>query len=811
MFRGALFFFSALLARAYDNGSPLALRPPRGWSTWCTDDVCGLLDLCFESEVRAVADALSSPPLAALNFSLILLDDCWSDTVRSPTGELQPDPARFPSGIPALVSYLAARKLALGLYTCAGTQTCKYKRPGSAGHYTQDAQTLTEWGVRWIKADHCNTGGLGEPRAYFSNFSAAVNATGVPVVFHSCEWGLDDVFDWGPSVTQVYRVRPDHLPFWTFDVPNAFPPGGQGTGDIIEGMADANVTRGLAPYSFPDPDFLMTGLFQTEAESITEFSFWSLWSAPMLVATDVRNMSAFKASVLSNADVLAIQWDDSLAPAVRLRAGSSQLWVKPLANGDAAVVLYNSNDFAAQDVSVAWDELGGKWVGGTVSVYDLWAHRIIATAQTAGLTAAALPPHGCAMWRLSLVPCATAGQGAKRWVQDRFAISFWVDPIVPASDFAREYAQIASLNFTVLLGGFGATDASAVNASLAACKTSGLACIPSACETGPNGPASCVGLPHAWGWQMKDEPSADEFPALRVWADSVATRAPGTLRFINLLPNYATPGAWNASTYDEYVSEYVEVVDPDLLCFDHYPLFDALQPFDATNPDNTTQAGFIRNLVSFREASLKASIPFWVFFNSMPFNGRADVTPAQLRWQVFVALAHGAKGVLYFTYWTPTGVPFKWSGGIIARRAVWPSGAVEYAPGPHFAHAADINSKLRLFGGVLLNATSTAVFVTRGGSAPVPLHRSADVTSISNSGQGTVFSVIVGLFTLPSGGRGVLVVNGDVSAPALFTLGLSSNGPIAEGGAPIYDDAPDMAGLQISVQAGDARLLEFPA
>ena len=306
--------------------------------------------------MRAIADALASPPLNALNYSLILLDDCWSATTRdNATGQLQPDPARFPSGIPALVDYVSARGLTLGLYTCAGTKTCKYGRPGSAYHYELDAQTLVGWGVRYIKADNCNTSpDMGAPREYFGNFSRAINATGIAVSFGSCEWGLDDVASWGPALTQVYRVRPDHLPFWSFNIPGAYPPGGQGTGDIIEGLANASVTAGLAPFSYPDPDFLMTGLFQTEAESVTEFSFWALWSAPMLVATDVRNMSAFKASVLANADVLAVQWDAALKPASRLRGGTAQTWAKPLADGGAAVVLYNSDDAAAQNVSNAW-------------------------------------------------------------------------------------------------------------------------------------------------------------------------------------------------------------------------------------------------------------------------------------------------------------------------------------------------------------------------------------------------------------------------------------------------------------------------
>lgn len=40
------------VAAAYNNG--LGTTPPRGWSTWCTDDLCGLLDLCFEQEIHQV-------------------------------------------------------------------------------------------------------------------------------------------------------------------------------------------------------------------------------------------------------------------------------------------------------------------------------------------------------------------------------------------------------------------------------------------------------------------------------------------------------------------------------------------------------------------------------------------------------------------------------------------------------------------------------------------------------------------------------------------------------------------------------------
>ena len=173
-------------------------------------------------------------------------------------------------------------------------------------------------------------------------------------------------------------------------------------------MADPAVLSGLAPYAYPDPDVMHTGLFQTPAETVTEFSFWSLWGAPLLMATDPRNMSDFKRSVVLNADVLGVQRDALSARAVRLRADNAtgaQLWYRDLAGAEAVALLYNGNDWAAQNLSVSWAELGGAWAGagaGGVDVYDVWQHAVVARAQAGGMQATGVPPHGVAMWRLSL-------------------------------------------------------------------------------------------------------------------------------------------------------------------------------------------------------------------------------------------------------------------------------------------------------------------------------------------------------------------------------------------------------------------------
>ncbi len=51
--------------------------------------------------------------------------------------------------------------------------------------------------------------------------------------------------------------------------------------------------------------------------------------------------------------------------------------------------------------------------------------------------------------------CKTASAEPQSFIQDRFAIGFWVDPPI-GDDADSRYKEIADANFTVVLGGFGA-------------------------------------------------------------------------------------------------------------------------------------------------------------------------------------------------------------------------------------------------------------------------------------------------------------------------------------------------------------------
>mgnify|MGYP001408869722 CR=1 FL=1 len=76
------------------------------------------------------------------------------------------------------------------LCTFLRTLGCKGDRPGSYGHYEQDAKTLASWGVDFIKMDHCGLSGIhASDKEMYGNMSRALNATGRPMVF-SCSWAV---------------------------------------------------------------------------------------------------------------------------------------------------------------------------------------------------------------------------------------------------------------------------------------------------------------------------------------------------------------------------------------------------------------------------------------------------------------------------------------------------------------------------------------------------------------------------------------------------------------------------------------------
>ena len=395
--------------------------------------------------------------------------------------------------------------------------------------------------------------------------------------------------------------------------------------------------------------------------------------------------------------------------------------------------------------------------------------------------------------------CCCSGAG---WRQDRFAISFWVDPVVPPERFDAEYKRIADANFTVLLGGFGATTPDHVALQIKAASKAGLAVVPSICG------GACGNLSGAWGFQIADEPNVAAFSKV---AQLVAeAKAANQMAFVNLLPNYASPQQFGAATYGDYVRQFLSRVKPNMLSVDHYPDFDEDQP-----RSNKTKAGYILNMLALREASLSMEppIPWWNFFNAMPYNkvSQYDISEGELRWQVYTSLAIGAKGVLYFCYWTPVGQSFTRGQAIMTPTPGSKPDNANQSPSSKYPIVQRINSKLRTLGNWLLNRVSSAVVQTsslsKAGMKGLPWN------DINGTDVGPSWEFLIGAY---DDNKTILLVNQDSNHPAMATVVTSSDAgtmlevkPETGTTSPALDDAPFHPGFQIYLDAGDGRLFTW--
>jgi predicted TIM-barrel fold metal-dependent hydrolase len=120
-----------------------------------------------------------------------------------------------------------------------------------------------------------------------------------------------------------------------------------------------------------------------------------------------------------------------------------------------------------------------------------------------------------------------------RFVPDRFAIGFWVDPPAEHQTDVR-FAEIAAANFTFVIGNFGATTPEAVERQLKLCEKHDLKAIVSIAGLPPE---KLPESPACWGYHIADEPGAGAFADLRKTVDGIRKARPGKLGYINLFPD----------------------------------------------------------------------------------------------------------------------------------------------------------------------------------------------------------------------------------------------------------------------------------
>jgi alpha-galactosidase len=361
---------------------PLATTPPMGWNSW---NHFG--KKVTEADIRAAADALVASGMRDAGYVYVNLDGSWEGE-RDAAGQLHPNPTKF-GDMKALVAYVHSKGLKFGIYSSPGPVTCG-GFVASYQHEEQDAKMFADWGVDFLKYDLCSyhtfMAGLDpadsralDEAAYEKMHQALIKANR-PILYSLCQYGLDNVWEWGPKVgATMWRTTADVKD--TYELMT------------VIGFAQAGLAKYVNPGHWIDPDMLEIGNGGMNVEEYrTQMSLWAMLAAPLLAGNDLTQMTDETKSILMNKEVIAVDQDPMGKAGDRVRAvGPLELWSRPLKDGRVAVALFNRLQGPSK-MTFKLSEIG--W-NGPAKARDLWTHEDV--GKITDSYTANVPRHGVVM------------------------------------------------------------------------------------------------------------------------------------------------------------------------------------------------------------------------------------------------------------------------------------------------------------------------------------------------------------------------------------------------------------------------------
>jgi hypothetical protein len=260
--------------------------------------------------------------------------------------------------------------------------------------------------------------------------------------------------------------------------------------------------------------------------------------------------------------------------------------------------------------------------------------------------------------------------------------------------------------------------------------------------------------PAVFGYHLKDEPDGGQFAELAKSAELVRKLAPGKWPYINL-----TPGMGNGYVKD-HLQPFVEQCKPPILSYDNYPIGENVE----------FSYGYWANMWDVRSVALKNHIPFHtILLTAAHFNYRVP-TAADLKLQIYGALAYGARGLAYYKFCSEP-------------LSVLDAPDLGNFRGPldEFGEKTRVWDDLRNVNRQVLNLAPTLLKlhsddVYHVGEIPARNHGITDASLVTKLEAGTAF--IIGDFTHDDGSRWVMIVNKNLKESA-FCRPVFRNKPAA--------------------------------
>lgn len=393
----------------------IATKPPMGWNSWNTfgNDI-------NESLIRQTADTMIEKGYRDAGYEYLIIDDCWSLKERDASGNLVPDPEKFPSGMKALADYIHSKGLKFGMYSCAGILTCA-GYPSSYDHEFQDAALFAEWGIDYLKYDYCNFPKNADCINRYQTMSMALKATGREILFAACNWGSENSWNWMRSIgAHTYRSTGD-----IFDNFRSFM-------GIFQSQLEHLCQSG--PYCFNDMDMLTVGMYNqgnvaigkpcTDSEYRMQFSLWCLAGTPLIMGSDIRNMPTQMEKLLLNKELIAINQDPECRPPylvgkrsvmvpeedsdeavepLRMVKDKLLTFIKHLSNQEFAIAYYNLHE-EEQEMHCIFADVGLPYASGYgFDMTDVFTGEHIGVKRDYHVIS--VPGHDCRLFRCRLVKC----------------------------------------------------------------------------------------------------------------------------------------------------------------------------------------------------------------------------------------------------------------------------------------------------------------------------------------------------------------------------------------------------------------------
>lgn len=393
----------------------IAQTPPMGWNSWNTFGTN-----INESLIFQIADTMVEKGYLNAGYEYLIIDDCWSLKERDSSGNLIPDPKKFPNGMKAVADYIHKKGLKFGMYSCAGILTCA-GYPSSYDHEFQDAALFAEWGIDYLKYDYCNFPKNADCVNRYQTMSMALKATGRDILFAACNWGSENSWNWMRSIgAHTYRSTGD-----IFDNFRSFI-------GIFQSQLEHLSQSG--PYCFNDMDMLTVGMYNkgnvaigkpcTDNEYRMQFSLWCLAGTPLIMGSDIRDMPPQMEELLLNKELIAINQDPECRPPylvgkrsvmvpeedsddtvepLRMVKDKLLTFIKHLSDQEFVIAYYNLHE-EEQIMNCIFADVGLPYASGYgFDMTDVFTGKNIGVKRDYHIVS--VPGHDCRLFRCRLVNC----------------------------------------------------------------------------------------------------------------------------------------------------------------------------------------------------------------------------------------------------------------------------------------------------------------------------------------------------------------------------------------------------------------------